>query len=150
MKAFLFVTALLLLTVTESLAQSKIDSLKLVLKTVKKPIDKINTLNLLGRELFLANKHDTAVILAEQSKKQAEKINYKKGIAAAYNILGNVCLLRSDYTCAYDYHSKALAIQLKQDDKKVICNTYNNIGIIHYYKGDLPESLKAHRGEPTH
>ncbi|HYG50461.1 MAG TPA: sensor histidine kinase [Flavobacteriales bacterium] len=126
------------------LPADKIDSLKQALKVAKKPVDKINTLNLLGRELFLANKHDTALVLAEQAKKQSEKIDYKKGIAAAYNILGNVCLLHSDYTCAYDYHSKALAIQLKLGDKKVLCSTYNNIGIIHYYQGDLPEALKAH------
>ncbi|HLP13900.1 MAG TPA: sensor histidine kinase [Flavobacteriales bacterium] len=144
MKVFLCVAALWLLTPQAIFAQSKADSLKVALKVARKPIDKINTLNLLGRELFLSNKHDTAVVVAEEAKKQAEKINYNKGIAAAYNILGNVCLLRSDYKCAYSYHSKALGIQLKDGDEKVLCSTYNNIGIIHYYQGDLPESLKAH------
>jgi two-component system, NarL family, sensor kinase len=123
---------------------TKADSLIAALKIVKTPTDKVNTLNLLGRELFLANKHDTAVVLAEQAKTLAEKINYKKGSAASYTILGNVCLLRADYTSAYSYHSKALAIHLKLGDKKLICDTYNNIGIIFYYQGDLPGSLKAH------
>ncbi|MFI5203593.1 MAG: tetratricopeptide repeat protein [Flavobacteriales bacterium] len=130
------------LCVGTSSAYNKTDSLKIALKKTKKTVDKINTFNLLGKEMFLAANYDSAVVYATQAKKLAEKNKNKKGIAAACNTLGNVYITRADYDKAFTLHSNALKLQLELKDKQSAADSYNNLGIVYYYKGDYPKALE--------
>ena len=58
-------------------AQSKqVDSLKQVLKTSKEDTNKINVLNILGKQLYLINVYDTAELYAKQALELAGKIHF--------------------------------------------------------------------------
>ena len=63
---------------------SKTDSLLTVLKSTKEDTGKVNILNNLGKLLIKTSENDKAMTYLQQSKKLAEKINFKKGLAGAY------------------------------------------------------------------
>ncbi len=125
---------------------NKTDSLRLALKTAKKPIDKINTINLLSKELFKVGNYDTTFILANEALKLAEKNKYNKGIASACNNLANVNIIKANYEEAHKLLKRALKIHLEVGDKLYAADTYNNLGIVFYYQGDYPEALKNYLG----
>ena len=121
--------------------QNKIDSLQQVLKTAKEDTNRINTLNLLGRELFLAANYEKATNYSNSAKQLAEKLNYKKGIAVAYNNMGNINMSEGDYPNALSNHFASLKIREETKDEKGICSSIGNIGVIYDYQGDYPKAL---------
>ena len=86
-KIFLFF--FLVLDLSNANAQNTaIDSLKKVLKTEKDDTNKVNTLNSLSSKLLNINYDDDAFVYAKDALNLAEKINFKKGAAAAYLTTG--------------------------------------------------------------
>jgi len=83
-----------------------------------------------------------ALDYANQALALSEQIDYKKGMANAYNNIGWVTGQRGDYLQALEIHKKALKIREEIGDKKGIAGSYNNIGVIYDYQGNYPEALK--------
>ncbi len=89
-------------------------------------------------------KYDTALILANESKKLSEKINFKLGIANSYNNIANVYYFQENYTEALRNYSSALTIYHEIGSKKGIANTNNNVANIQANLGNYNEALKAY------
>ncbi len=121
-----------------------VDSLLTVLKTAKADTTKVNALNQLSWELYLRGNYDTALIHAGSAKELAEKLNFRKGIAASYNNIGNVYNGQGNYPEALKNHFAALKIREEIGDKQRIASSYNNIGNVYHNQGNYPEALKNH------
>ena len=71
-------------------ASLKIDSLEKILLTEKEDTNKVNTLNDLGKTFWEKGNYENALQNARQALNLSEKINYKKGKAAAYYLIGSI------------------------------------------------------------
>ena len=120
--------------------QTKIDSLRIQLKSDKEDTNKVNHLNALGWQLMY-NDPDTSIILGNQSLQLAEKLNWKKGIASSLGNQGVYCWLKTDYPQALDYYLKALKIDEELKDKNGMAKRLSNIGNIYAQQGDYPKAL---------
>ncbi len=150
----ILVLALLCNAVHFSYSQNQhlIDSLENVLKKLEKQkkdaasikdISIVNILYAIGKE-YLNNNPDKAMDYTNRSLTLAEQLNYNKGIANAYNSIGVINDVLSNYPNAIAYYKKSLKIREDIGDKGGIAATYSNIGIIRRKQGDLPEALKNH------
>jgi tetratricopeptide (TPR) repeat protein len=92
--------------------REKIDSLKKVLLTAK-DTTRINCLNTLGK-IYQEIQTDTALFYSHQVLSETRSLNYRKGAAEAFLVIGNVYLIRGDYKsaeqnfrlCIYNYKNE--------------------------------------------
>ncbi|MBI3500434.1 MAG: tetratricopeptide repeat protein [Bacteroidetes bacterium] len=131
----------LLITITLFSQQKKIDSLENVLKTAKEDTNKVNTLNALSMQLWRTGDFNKSKQYATNALSLCEKLNFKKGLATAYNNIGISYRNLSDYTEALKNHLQALTIMKELGDKKGLATTYNGIGLIYKNQGNYPEAL---------
>ena len=143
---FLILLFLVLINLDKNayVAQNKIaDSLFTVLKKPCHDTVKIKTLISLSEIAgWRIGKFDTAFLLATQGKELAQKINYKAGLASAFNNIANVYYLRSNYDEALKNYKIALNIHKERGFIKGIASISNNIGNIYTNLGIYPEALK--------
>ncbi|MEZ4976303.1 MAG: transcriptional regulator [Flavobacteriaceae bacterium] len=76
-----------------------------------------------------------------KSLQTAEKINFDKGRAISYMLLGSVAEKKSNYDLALEYQERSLVIFKQLQDSTDLAITYENIGSIYEDLGDL---AKAH------
>lgn len=65
----------------------------------------------------------------------------ENGISIAYNHLGFIHYLKSEYKTALEYHFKSLEIRERYQYKKGLMASYNNIGVVYRDQGDYPRAL---------
>lgn len=118
-----------------------IDSLKKVIETAKGDTTKAKALLRLSEQLYFSNL-DTAIQLSRQALQIYIKKNIEKGIANAYNHLGEFHRMKSDNPTALEYHKKGIIIRKKLKDKPGLARSYNNIGLIYMYQSDYPQALE--------
>lgn len=92
-------------------------------------------------ELYIYNKPNVALEKAERALVLAQKIQFKKGSADAYNCMGVVKKEAGDYEEAMKLHLKSLTIRLELKDKKGVANSLNNIGIVYKEQDNYPKAL---------
>ena len=82
----------------------------------------------------------SSLLLAEEAKELAQKIEFKKGEAYAYKNIGLAYLVQAKYIEALQNYEHSLKIfeEIKFDEG--VANLLGNIGVIYYYQGD---NLKA-------
>lgn len=90
---------------------------------------------------FLFSNPDSAFNLAEEMLAYAQKKQYAKGMAIAYNIQGGSFYLRGSYPKALGYSTQSLNIFEEIADKKGIASLLNNIGNIYFAQGNYPKTL---------
>ncbi len=121
--------------------QSKIDSLNKVLKTAKEDTNKVNALTRLADELRNLNP-EQSMALAQQAIDLAGRINYPKGIAVGYLLLGTATSNAGKNQDALLILEKAAVLCEKAGDKKNRARAINNIGLVYSNLGDFKEALK--------
>ena len=136
--------------------QSKIDSLQKLLLTQKEDTNKVNTLNLLGREMELTGDFDKGINYSQQAlqlatviasreerngKQSLIQLAAKKAIAKAHNELGNCNREKGNYPDALKEHFAALKLREEIKDKKGISASLCNIGNIYTEQKDYPKAL---------
>ncbi len=124
-----------------SQGSGNLDSL---IKSLSNPMDdiaKVNLLNKIASDIFFIET-DSMYSFANEALEIAENIDYKKGIAEAYNNLGIYYRENGLYDEASKYHFRSLEIMESIGDKNGIARCYNLIGIIYYYLSDYDLSLK--------
>src|SRR2546423_10468852 len=92
--------------------REQIDSLKKVLLTAK-DTSQINCLNTLGK-IYQEIKTDSALFYSHQVLSETKSLNYRKGAAEAFLVIGNIYLIRGDYKsaeqnfrlCIYNYNNE--------------------------------------------
>ena len=121
-----------------------IDSLLIVLKTAKEDSGKVNNMANLGSQFGMSGDYAKAKQYADSALKLAERLNFKKGKALAYNILGTVDYNKGNYPEALKYQQAALKFFEELGDKTGIANCRNSLGLIYKDQGNYPEALKSH------
>jgi serine phosphatase RsbU (regulator of sigma subunit) len=72
----------------------------------------------------------------------ATKLDFKRGIAASLNNLGNIYFYSDDYTKAIEYYTKSYRMRIRIDDQKGMSENLNNIGVIYQSKGHYSKALE--------
>jgi len=96
---------------------------------------------------------DSSLYFANEALNIAHIFQDKKGIADAYNRIGNVYSFQNENKLALEFYQKCLDIRMELEDSKGISNVYNNIAIsyknenqhgiaIEYFFKALKESQK--------
>ena len=80
--------------------------------------------------------------LGDKALELATKINFKKGIAASLNNIGNIYYYSDDYKTAIDYYSRSLKIREEIGDKKGMSDNLNNIGVLYRVKSNFAKALE--------
>lgn len=101
---------------------------------------KVNLLNSVAGEIYFTNT-DEIKGYAQHALELSTNIDYKKGIAQAYNNLGIYYRAKGIYSQSIDYHFNSLKIMEEIVDSAGIARCYNLIGILYYYleNDDLAE-----------
>ena len=139
-KQILYIQILLLLIGASLNLFSQIDSLKLQLKIAKTDTGKINIYNSLASKLLHENVTE-AFSFAFKSSSLSKKINYEKGLAESYSVIGNLHSFNSTDSSLY-YLFKSLSIRLKLKDFKGVAALYTSIGTSYDKLGNSDLALK--------
>ncbi len=118
-----------------------IDSLITLLKNDKADTSKVIHLYQLTHECELIGKYDKGLNFGVEALGLARNLNFKKGIANACGVIGNIYCNQADYPQALDYYLKALEIDEGLKNKKGIANRLGNIGTVYKKQGCYPKAL---------
>ena len=123
-------------------AQGKrIDSLLVVLKTVKEDTAKVKLLRKVAHMAVDRGNHKLADSLLHSSLSLSQTLNYKAGIAASYNNLGIVYDDLGEYPTALENYYNALKVE-RELHNYVLCASYlNNIGFVYHKEGNFSKAL---------
>jgi tetratricopeptide (TPR) repeat protein len=131
-----------ILTFTFASAQTKVDSLyRLWQDQTQTDSTRANAYYKYIYDGFLVEKPDSAFTLAEELIVFAEKNQFPKAKADAYNIQGVSFYIRRDYSQALDYYQRSLKINEEIDNKKGIGKALSNIGLNYMNEGNFPQAL---------
>ncbi|MBI3518724.1 MAG: tetratricopeptide repeat protein [Bacteroidetes bacterium] len=122
---------ILLWFITFSSNASPVDSLLKILNTASSQNSRIETLARISWEYRAIGEYDKAMSFAEEALNDAKKVNFKKGMADAYNAFGAIYDEKGDYTKSLDYYTQTLKIHEELKDDKGICRDMNNIGLLY-------------------
>lgn len=124
------------------LAQKQIDSLKNVLRLTAIDSVKATLLFNIGKLYVSDAKNETALEYAKSSLSFAQKSNFKKGIAEANNLIGNIYKYQGNIPKAIEANKESLKAYEEIGDKTGAAHTYGNIGLIYDAQGNYPEALR--------
>jgi signal transduction histidine kinase len=102
---------------------------------------KVNVLNELAYALYTSDPEKTEGY-ATEALALAEKLDYVKGIAKSYHIIGISYAVRSDYDCTLEYFRKALKIRMDIGDSISVAHICHCIGNIHLNRSDGDQALE--------
>ena len=105
---------------------SQIDSLKTQLKICKSDTQKVNIYNALASKLLHENTPESFLYIFK-SISLSKQINYQKGLAESYFVLGNLHSFNSADSSLY-YLQKSIEIKAKLKDLKGVASLYISIG----------------------
>jgi len=123
----------------------KIDSLEVLLQQHTQPdTQRVIYLNKIAYELYQLDVSRTFKYAAE-AKKLSEQLDYKKGKANSFRILGIYYTLRGDNCKSLDNYQASLKIYKEIGDKTGMSKAYNNIGLIYSQYGYYNKSIEYHQ-----
>jgi adenylate cyclase len=73
-----------------------------------------------------------------------EGTEYRKQLAKALSIIGNIHQSLSDYQQALEYHHRSLEINEQLGIHQGMAGNYNNIGIVYFTLGDFNKALESY------
>jgi len=138
-------TCLLILTVllsaSAAFAQSKkTDSLLSLLSTAN-DTTKVNLLNQISSSYWYEDPVKTFEY-AKQAAELGEKIDFKKGVATAYNNTGVGYYQQNNYDSALLWYEKARAKHKEAGNFKGEAYILNNTGLIYWKQGEMPTAVE--------
>ncbi len=144
-KNFKYLFAIVLITsssfISYSQYQHTTDSLIKVLKSQKDDSLKVKTLSNLCAE-YSGNNSKIAMGYAEQELELARKINYKHGIAAAYNDIGIVYHDEGNFPLSLDYYLKSFKAHEENGDKLAASRVLINVAVLYTDQGNNDKALE--------
>jgi signal transduction histidine kinase len=123
-------------------SQALVDSMKLLLPTLKEDSSKVNLIVAMSRQFYYLAKMNDGISYLKEGLSLAEKINWKKGIANCYTMLGNLVGDTGNIIQARLYFEKSLKISREIDSKSDIINNLNNIGRGYQMESDFSNAVK--------
>ncbi|MEO6301924.1 MAG: tetratricopeptide repeat protein [Bacteroidia bacterium] len=118
-----------------------IDSLQNVAKVAKEDTSKSNLLNKISFA-YLEFDLEKSLEFAKSSLTLSEKIDYKKGIANACFLMGNISNYKAEYLEAITWFKRSLAIRKELFLMSDVGQTYSSIGYCYEDMGNFPEAKK--------
>ncbi|MBC7891632.1 MAG: tetratricopeptide repeat protein [Sphingobacteriaceae bacterium] len=126
-----FLTAFFVSCAPTVLAQDgKSDSLLRRLPQVRDTA-KVNVLNQLSKQYWFADSGKT-MRYAREAIGLAQTLDFKKGIALAYNNVAVGYYLRNDYANALRFYEKAVALNEELGNRKGVGDAFNNMGLVYW------------------
>jgi serine phosphatase RsbU (regulator of sigma subunit) len=119
-----------------------IDSLKNKLAGQGEDTAKINTLNILSRQLDNNGDQKAALNYSDTALFLSQKLQFKKGLAASLKTHGNIYFNQSNFPRALEYYLKALKTFDYLGDKQGIGKCLGSIGNVYQYQSDYTKSLE--------
>ncbi|MGZ3905080.1 MAG: tetratricopeptide repeat protein, partial [Bacteroidia bacterium] len=119
----------------------EISKLQKLLETAKADTTQVNLMNNLSYE-FQGIDPEKASDYVKKAHDLAEKINYKSGLAYAYNNMGNISRNKGDYKLALDNYSKSLQIRKEIFDKPGQGTALFGIGNVYLVWGEYNTALE--------
>jgi nitrogen-specific signal transduction histidine kinase len=116
--------------------QPLIDSMLLVLPTLKNDSNKVNHILAMSKQYYYLSKMDKGIVHLKEALSLAEKINWEKGIAQCYNDLGTLVNDTGNTVQGRIYMEKSLALNREADAKLSIIKNLNNIGRSYQFESD--------------
>lgn len=138
MKGLVF---LFLITFSAAAQVDTPESLQVELEKATSAHERIDLLNRLSHaytQLSLEN----AEQFANDALNSSQKLDYQKGVASSYNVLGICSSIRGDYTSGLDYFIKALRLREQLGDQKGTAHILNNISRLFIYQKDFAKALE--------
>ena len=120
-----------------------VDSLKRLLSTKVHDTTRVNLLNELSKQYF-NDKPDTSIIIAATSRKLAEQINFKTGLALAIKNMGIGYYLQGKYKDAVIHWQQALEVYKQNGDEKGVANMLSNQGAVYFAQGDDAKAFELY------
>lgn len=142
-KQLIFICTIIFFSCTQTTsAQNEIvlDSLQQIYNSAKTDSNRVDVLINICKEKWKYAEYLEAKKIADEALLLAQKINYKTGIANAYNQIGIVFWYVRDNKNALDFHFKSLAIFKETGNLEGLSELYNRLG--HDY-ADLPDYPNA-------
>lgn len=121
---------------------TEIDSLKNLLYQIENNKKTISDKDMVFLYVKLANHYkvrdiNIATDLAYKALKLAKKVNFEKGIAHSFGIIGSLYNSTGKYDSAIVYYNNALDFYKKTNDSVYMAKVLNNIGLSHDYQGKM-------------
>jgi len=132
-----------LLTLTGYSQQKKLDSLHIVLKTVKEDTSKVNILNAISDEETNLGEYPQARKDADEALTLGDKLKFKRGAAESYDLIGIIYYYLGDYFKALEYHQKALVINKKLDNGTGSAANLNGMGMAYWRLSDYSNAFEC-------
>ena len=120
--------------------QALIDSLVLELPKQKDDTTKVNILTSVSF-IYYNISPDDGVKYGQQALELAMTLDWKKGLATAYNCIGVNYYRASDYPMALKYYQKALEVDEAMGNKRGALTVNTNITLIYQSQSDFPTAL---------
>jgi signal transduction histidine kinase/CheY-like chemotaxis protein len=120
---------------------TKIDSLKALLKTANEDTIKVNILLDLGKRLY-SLEPDESIRLGNQANDLAEKSGFKKGRAYALKNIGLAYYTKGKYSETLGYWQQSLETFEVIGDQMGVSNLLNNIGAIYFNLGNDDKAIE--------
>lgn len=140
--------------------QTKVDSLEILLNTIKEDTTKAKVLGELAWTYLFSNP-DTAFVLAQKELEIAESMIAQAGeetpaaialmkagkwqMAHALHLQGTSHHVKGNYPMALKYYHHSLKVKNEIDDDEGMAMGLNNIGIIYKEQGNYTEALEYYR-----
>lgn len=87
---------------------------------------------------------DKGIIFGQKAFELSIKINWKKGVASAYNRIGLCYWAKSDLPAALEYQFKSLKLSEEIDFKMGIATVLGNIGLVYNDQREYTKALDYH------
>jgi len=129
------------LVARQASGEQKQDSLLRILKTSGYDTTRVNVLNKLSVE-YRNEDYKKTMSYAEEALKLAEKIKYKKGMAASLTNIGMAYFRQHDYIKSREYLDRSYKILEELNDDIGIGNYYNATGDIFLQQGLYDNATK--------
>jgi adenylate cyclase len=124
--------------------QELVDSLLPLMPGLKDDTLKVNVLNEIAYGYYQVDSSYRAIENARQALELAQKLKWKKGIAAAFNLMGANYLDLHQYELSESYFLKSLALYAELGIKKRLAVINGNMGNLYYAMGNEPRAMEAY------
>ncbi len=112
-----------------------------VLENSTEDTNKVKALNQLVLQLVYTGGYQLSDSLAIEELRLASSLNYKLGIANAYNNMGVICNYQSDYSHSLEYLLKSLKLYESLNNRDGMGIAYKYIGAVYNHEGDTTNAL---------
>lgn len=123
---------------------SVIDSLQKQLSKAAEDTNKAFLLTELSWEQLMTGDFKSSLVNADKALSLSKKLNYKWGIATAYNRRAGALEEFGSYSEALKSYETALTLFSKMNDKKGMASGYNNIALIYRNQGNFSKALECY------